>query len=100
MRAGVEPGRASSHYANVELLPLQICAVDVGDFKFAAGRRLEARGNFDDLPIVKIKSGDRVTGFRVFRFLLNAECLPLWIELDDAVALGIIDGVRKNAGSF
>src|SRR5216684_9128091 len=99
MRARVEPGRASAHHADVELIALEIHAVDVGDFKFAALRRLETRGNLDDLPIVKIKAGDRVTGFRLLRFLLNAERLAVWVELDNAVALGVIDGVRKNAGA-
>src|SRR6266478_3460178 len=103
MRARVEPGRASAHHADVELIALEIHAVNVGDFKFSSLRRLETRGNFDDLTIVKIKSGDRVTGFRLLRLLFNAERLwrlSMRIELDDAVALGVIDGVRKNAGAF
>src|SRR5260370_10043920 len=100
MRARVEPGRASAHHADVELIVLEIHAVDVGDFKFAALRRLETGGNFGDLTIVKIKSGDRVTGFRLLRFLFNAERLPVRIELDDAITLGVIDGVRKNAGAL
>src|SRR5260370_9242178 len=100
MRARVKPGRAWAHQADVELIELEIPAVHVGDFKLAALRRLETRGNFDDLPIVKIESGDRVTGFRLLRFLFNAERFPLRIELDDAVTLGVIDGISKNAGAF
>src|SRR5260370_7932804 len=100
MRGGVKPGRASGHHADVELTALEIHAVNVGDFKFAAFRRLETRGNFDDLTIVKIKSGNGVTGFRLLRFLFNAERLPVRIELDDAITLGVIDGVRKNAAAL
>src|SRR6266404_8693312 len=102
MRARVEPGHASAHHADVELIALEIHAVDVRDFEFAALRGFEARGNFDDLTIIKIKSGDRVTGFWLLRLLFNAERLwrlSMRIELDDAVALGVIDRVRKNAGS-
>src|SRR6266436_3111488 len=103
MRARVEPGRASAHHADVELIVLEIHAVNVGDFKFAALRRIETGRNLDDLTIVKIKSGDRVTGFWLLRLLFNAERLwrlSMRIELDDAVALGVIDRVRKNAGSI
>src|SRR2546429_3764694 len=100
MRARVEPCHASAHHADVELIALEIHAVDVGDFEFAALRRFEARGNLDDLTIVKIKSGDSVAGFRLLWLLFNAECLSSGIELDDAVAFGIMNGVGKNAGSF
>src|SRR6266403_4204919 len=103
MRARVEPRHASAHHADIELIALEIQAVDVRDFEFAALRGFEARGNFDDLIIVKIKSGDRVTRFWLLRFLFNAERLrrlSMRIELDDAVALGVVNGVSKNAGSF
>src|SRR5437899_1426159 len=100
MRARVEPGHASAHHADVELIALEIHAVDVRDFEFAALRGFEARGNFDDLTIVKIKSGDRVAGFRLLRLLFNAERLASGIELNDAVALGVVNRISKNAGSF
>src|ERR1700687_1219244 len=103
MRARVEPCCASAHHADVELIALEIHAVDVGDFEFTALRRFEARGNFDDLIIIKIKSGDSVARFWVLRFLFNTERLwrlSMRIELDDAVALGVVNGVSKNAGSL
>src|SRR6202158_4122350 len=103
MRARVEPCHASAHHADVELIAFEIHAIDIGDFKYAALRRFEARSNFDDLTIVKIKSGDRVTGFWLVRLLFNAERLwrlSMRIELDDTIALGIVDGVSKNAGSL
>src|SRR5271154_2170598 len=100
MRARVKPGHASAHYANVQLLALEISAVDVGDLQFAAFRRLKLRGDFDYLLIVKIESGDRVTRLRVLRFLFNAERLAVRIELDYAVTLRVIDGVSKDSGSF
>ena len=65
--------------------------------------RLEARGDLGDLPIVKIKSSDRVAGFRPPRFLFDAERLwrfSLRIELDNSVAFGVVDGVCENAGAF
>jgi hypothetical protein len=58
------------------LIALEISAVDVGDFKFAAFRRLEARGNFNDLTIVKIKSGDGVADFGCFGFSSMLSALP------------------------
>src|SRR3981081_1328074 len=103
MRARVEPGHASAHHVDVELIALKIHAVDVGDFEFAALRGFEARGNFHDQIIVKIKSGESVTRFRLLWFRFNAERLrrlSMRIELDDAVPLGVVNGVSKNAGSF
>src|ERR1700674_949128 len=103
MRTRVEPCHASAHHTDVELIALEIDAIDVGDFEFASLRGFEARGNFDDLTIVKIKSGDRITGFWLLRFFFNAERLwrlSMRIELNDAVALGVLNGVSKNAGSF
>src|SRR5258708_30102599 len=100
MRARVEPGHASANHADIELIALEIQAVDVRDFEFAALRGFETRGNFDDLTIVKIKSGDSVAGFWLLRFLFDAERLASGIELDDAVAFGIMNGVGKNASSF
>src|SRR6266478_9821086 len=100
MRARVEPRHASTHHADVELIALEIQAVDVGDFEFAALRGFEARGNFDYLTIVKIKAGDSVAGFRLLRLFFNAECLASGIELNDAVALGVMNGVGKNASPF
>src|SRR6266404_9387511 len=103
MRARVEPGHASAHHADIELIALEIQAVDVRDFEFAALRGFETRGNFDDLIIVKIKSGDSVAGFWLLWFLFNAKRLwrlSMRIEFDDAVALGIVNRISKNAGSF
>src|ERR1700730_15017824 len=101
MRARVEPCHASAHHADVKLIALEVHAVNVGDFEFAALRGFEARGNFDDLMVVKIESGDSVTGFRLLRFLFNTKRLwrlSMRIELDDAVAFGIVNGISKNAG--
>src|ERR1700686_1333911 len=103
MGAGIEPRHALAHHADVKLIALEIHAVNVGDFEFAALRGFEARGNFDDLTIVKIKSGDGVARFWLLRLLFNAERLrrlSMRIELDDAVALGVVNGVSKNACSF
>src|SRR5208282_2283370 len=101
--ARVEPGCASSHHADVQLIAFEIHAVNVSDFEFAAFRRLETGGDFDDLAVVKVKSGNSVTRFRLRRLLFNAERLwrlSLRIELDDTVALGVMNGVCKNAGAF
>src|ERR1700686_5605001 len=103
MGAGIEPRHASAHHADVELIALEIHAVNVGDFEFAAFRGFEARGNLDDLTIVKIKSGNCIAGFRLLRLLFNAERLwrlSMGIELNDAVAPGIMNRISKNAGSF
>ena len=100
VRSGIEPGRTPAHHADIELFALQIRAVDIGDFKFAALRRLEPRGNFDHLPIVKIKSRNRVARFRTLRFFFNAERLALRIELNHAVPLRVIHGISENAGAL
>src|ERR1700733_14079367 len=97
MRARVQPGRAAAHHADIQLLAFEIRAINVGDFEFAALRRLEACGNFDDLPIVEIKPGDSVARFWLLGFFFNAESFASWIELDDAVALGVVDRIGENS---
>src|SRR5260370_33353357 len=99
MRGGVKPGRASAHHADVELTALEIHAVNVGDFKFAAVRRLETRGNFDDLTIVKIKSGNGVTGFRVLRVLFNAQRPPVRLEVDHTGTRGVMHVLTQKASA-
>ena len=47
--------------------------------------------------IVKIESGNRVARLRLLRLFFKTERLALRIELDHAVALGIVDRVGKDA---
>src|ERR1700729_4989 len=100
MGARVEPCRAPAHHTDIQFSTLEIGAIDVGNLELSTAGRAQTAGNFDDLPIVKVKSRNRVARLRFLGLLLNAERLAMRVELHNAVALGIVDGISKDACAF
>ena len=96
MRTGVEPGHAAAHDLDIELLQLQVAAVHVGDFQFAARRGLEIARDVADLRIVEIQAGDGIARLRLLGLFLDADGTAFGVEGDDAVALRIGDGIGKH----
>ena len=60
----------------------------------AEGFRL--RGDLDHRVVVEIQPGDRVVRLRLPRLLLDAEHARRRVELDDAVALRVLDVVAED----
>ena len=92
-RARRSRGPSSS---TVQLAALEVGAVDVGDLELAARRRLQPRGDVDDLVVVEVEAGDRLV--RAAAAPASPRCAtarPSRVELDDAVALGVADGRRR-----
>src|SRR5260370_19054780 len=60
-RAHVEPGESATQSPHVELAPLEICAVNIGDLQFATSGRIKMSDDLDYLLIIKIETCDRPT---------------------------------------
>ncbi|OIQ75685.1 hypothetical protein GALL_426430 [mine drainage metagenome] len=99
MGAGIEPGVAASESLHLQAALLQIDAVDVGDLQFAARRGLEAGGDVEHLLVVEIQSGDGMAALRSGRFFFQAHGASLRIELDHAVALGVVHVIGEHGGA-
>ena len=98
--AGVQPGVAAAHDFDVELALLEIQAVQVGDFVFAACGGFEALGQVHDLVVVEVQAGDGVAGLGGLGLFFEAQHFALGIEFGDAVALGVVHVVGKDAGAL
>lgn len=94
--AGVEPGVAAAHGLDVELVAREVGLVDVGDLELTARRRLYRLGDRDDVLVVEIEARHGKIGLWLGRLFLEAHGLALFVELDDAVALGVADVVGKD----
>jgi len=57
----VEPGESATQSPHVELAPLEICAVDIGDLQLATRGRMKVGDDLDYLLIIKIETCDRPT---------------------------------------
>ena len=101
VRTGVEPGETPTENLYLEFFAFEILVVDVGDFQFAAGRRFEALGDFDDFPVVKIEADDGVVRLGTLWFFLNAEGVAVFVELDEATdLLTLVSDVPKREPVF
>ena len=98
--ARVQPGVATAHDFDVELALLEVKAVQVGDFVFAAGGGFEALGQVYDLVVVEVQAGDGVAGFGGLGLFFEAQHFALGIELGDAVAFGVVHMVGEDAGAM
>ena len=94
--AGVEPGVATAHGLDVELVAREVGLVDVGDLELTARRWLYRLGDRDDVLVVEIESCHSKVGLWLGRLLLEAHGLAPLVELDDAVAFGVADVVGKD----
>jgi hypothetical protein len=100
VRAGVQPGVAAPHDLDVELALLQVGVVDGGDLQLAARAGLDRLGDVHHLAVVKVQPGDGVVAARLFGLFLDADGAPAGVELDHAVALGVVHVVGKHRGAL
>src|SRR5271165_5335451 len=94
--AGVKPGESSAEDFNPELLALEINPIDIGDLQFTAGRGSHCSGDIKDLIIIEVQPGYRVVRSRTSRFFLDRKNVAFDIELDNAIALGILDRIGED----
>ena len=89
MGSGVEPGDAAAEELGAELATVQVPAVDVGDLELAAGAGFQLGGDFDDLGVVEVDSGDGVAGFGLGGLFFEGDGFAVGVELDYSVTLGV-----------
>ena len=99
MGARIEPGETAAEEFHVQLTPLHVDAVDVGDFKFSAGRGTQTRGDVDNLVVVEVEPRHGVGGFGADGFFLERQCLALAVDLDNSVPLRILDKIGEDRSS-
>src|SRR5436190_12026594 len=95
VRAGIEPRHTSGQLFDDELTVPEIRLIDIGNLELASGRRLQSRGDVDDLVVVEIETGDDIGGFRPRGLFLEADRAAVPVELDDAVTFGIANLVTE-----
>src|SRR3546814_14453832 len=71
VRARVEPRVAAAKLLEVQPALLEIAAIEVGDFQFAARRRLERGSEVAGTPAVEVQPGHRVVRARLGRLFLK-----------------------------
>jgi hypothetical protein len=82
-----------------QLPALEINVVEIGDFEFAARRRSEARGDFDNPAVIKIESRHRPVRACLPRLLLDRDGSSGHVELDHPVGFGVAHLVSENGGA-
>ena len=93
---GVEPGIAAAHQLDVELALFEVDRVDVGDFEFAAGRRLDVLGDVDHLVVVEVQPRYRVVRLRLGWLFFDRNGVHLVVEFHHPEAFRIVDVVAKD----
>lgn len=99
MGAGIEPSNAAAKELHLQLPHLEVGAIDVGDFEFAAFAGFEVSADLDDLIVVHVEAGYGVVGFGLGGFFLDGENVLMSIKLDDAVAFGVGNPVAENGAT-
>jgi hypothetical protein len=97
--AGIEPGNAATEELHLQLAHLEVSAVDVGDFEFAAFAGFEVSADINDLVVVHIEAGNSVVGFGLGRFFFDGKNVLVGIEFHDAVTLGVGNPVAKDGST-
>src|SRR5918997_2415370 len=92
----VQPGHPAAQDLDLELTPLEVSDVDVRYLQLATRRRLEVLCCVQHLVVVEVEPRDRVVGFGVLRLLFYADDTAVALELDHAVALGVLDVVAED----
>src|SRR5690606_8558560 len=88
-RAGVQPRRTPTENAHFEAPSGEVRFVDVRNFVFATGGRLDAFGNLHHSVVVEIQARHGKIRLRVLWFFLDGDHIVLRVKLDDAVSLGV-----------
>jgi hypothetical protein len=98
--AGVEPCKATGEFLDLKGATVEIFYVDGGDFKFTASGGLEVLGDGDHIVVIDVEAGHGVMAFWLGGFFLDGNGLAGRVELDDAVALGVMHVVAEDDGTF
>ncbi len=99
MGAGVEPGEAAVEHGHLEAALLEVAAVEVGDLELAADARPQIGGELADVRAVEVEPRHCEGALGPCRLLLDRECAPVAVELDDAVALRVAHPVAEDPGA-
>src|SRR5262245_3208352 len=94
-RARVEPGKTAAETMHVQLAPAQIFDIDVGYFQFATRRRFQILRDGNDIVIVDVKSRNGVVAFWTLRLFFDGDRAAVTVELDDAIALGVVNMITE-----
>ena len=100
MGSCVQPGEALSQKFYVELFVFQVDSVEVGDLVLAAGGGFEVLGVLDDAAVVEIQSGHAVVALGMLGFFLDGNGISVFVKLNNAEALGVIDIVAEDSGAL
>ena len=96
MVAGIEPCKASAQRLHHQRPSAQIFVVDRSDFDLTSCRRLYVAGNFHNVVIIKIQSGNCVVALGMLRFFLDGKRFAVFIEFHHAIFSGIADKIAEN----
>ena len=101
VRAGIEPRRAAPEPLDVQRAELQVRAIEIRDLELAA-RRTGAKDFASALArgVVEIDAGHGVVRGRRAGFSNRSVTLPCGVELDHAVALGILHVIAEHRGAL
>src|SRR5690606_28519872 len=92
----VEPGNSPIEELDVQISPIQIDPVDVGDLELASVRRADGRGDIDDILVVDVEAGHRILRLRLGRLLLERDDPAVPIELNHSVTLRVPHRVSEH----
>src|SRR6476469_5589816 len=96
VRAGVEPGEAAAQDFDMEVAPLEIDAVDVGNLELAARRRLQRGGDLYHVVVVEVEAGYGEIRLRMSGLLFDGDGAPPAIQLDDPVGFRRAHGIAED----
>ena len=99
MRAGIQPGHAAAHNLQPQVTALEIRAIHVGDFVFAAGRWLQRGGDIQHVVVVEVQPRYRVVGLRHRGLLFKTQHTTVRVYLGHPVALGVLHVVAEHGGT-
>src|SRR5215469_9915097 len=99
MRPSIEPGVTAAELHDVKLLALQVVAVDVGDLKLPARRRVQASRNVEHRIVVEVKARHRPVRYEPRWLLDQFDDRTRAIELKHAVLTRLIDIIGKYGSS-
>jgi len=97
--AGVQPGRATFEYLDPKPAPVEVGTVHVGDLVLTTRGRLESSRYLEHVVVVEVQPRDGETAPRSVGLLLQRECHPVFVELDDAIGLGVADVVGEHGSA-
>ena len=74
-------------------------AIDIGDFQLAACRGLHLCGDIKHAVVIEIEAGDGIARLGLGWFFLDADGATRGVELDHAIAFGVVHGVGEHRGA-